>query len=497
MRETRSTRRALLSLMLLALGSCAEPGGGRGALVVSTLVDEDRWFLTTRPELVYGKHQRMATSLYDFYRGAVPIFVADWEAGQASRTAFPALVLPRSTGDAHPENFGLLLGSDGELTLEPNDFDSADRYPYLWDVRRLIVGLSIGVRESNEGAGPQFEALNAARRDIVRAALEAYLGAIERAASGLPRPIFDATALAGRSQLIDDLLRRGLRDRDRRDELDELTEMIGGVQVLRRGILDPEEPTAQLQEIPDEAFAELPRTLEEYRRGLPSPPPAEHLRVIDAARQLGSGVASWPRIRVLVLVRGPSDEPGDDLVLELKELRDSSAVVWQLPARYADDVGSRVMEGAHALWSRPETGPLWGTAHWLGWPVQIRLESEAEKTVRTGRFVDEEGTVESIRGLAEITGEILGWMHASPLVEELGESADPAGSIRDAVGAEREAWITEQLMFAESYADQVARDHLLFQEALAADPTLGFVRDERWDVVSPELERLFGHVEVE
>lgn len=52
-----------------------------------------------------------------------------------------------------------------------------------------------------------------------------------------------------------------------------------------------------------------------------APPPPSFFQIEDAARELGSGVASFPRVRVLVLVRGPTASPDDDVILpEIKEL---------------------------------------------------------------------------------------------------------------------------------------------------------------------------------
>lgn len=151
----------------------------------------DQSLIENRPRLVAGKYARMSTGVYDYYRGSVPVFEHDWrEASQGIARSDFALAAPLvlSTSDAHPENFGLLLGSDGRLALEPNDFDGADLVPYLWDLRRLAVGMLIGAQQSNPTDADARAAVRARQDDVVRAvARDTSMGSARKPGSASAR----------------------------------------------------------------------------------------------------------------------------------------------------------------------------------------------------------------------------------------------------------------------------------------------------------------------
>ncbi|MCA9603199.1 MAG: DUF2252 family protein, partial [Myxococcales bacterium] len=457
-------RRILVVASLLFASACAEPSADdRRTVIVQALVDADQSLVASRPGFVAGKHAAMARDLYAFYRATLPLYARDWRMGVApvlrSRFAVDSM-LPLTLGDAHPENFGLLLGGDGSLAFEPNDFDSADRYPYLWDVNRMLVGLALAVRASNV-EDPEARAVAvAAERTILRAAALAYADEITRIADGGARRRWMGSEGV---PALEDLFRRGERDRDARAELDELTVVDGeGRRTFVRGpAMDDAENVRG--PVPEFALDALPRALESYRRSLRDRPPAEYFDVLDAVRELGSGVASWPRLRVLVLVRGPSDEPEDDVVLELKELTDSPARGWIPPGVFFDELGDRVRIAAELLWTAPDAEPLWGVTSWLGFPVQVRRESEAEKTLRVRRLEDDAGTVEALKALAAVLGSVLAQLQANRTVGE--EWAAPVIARR--LRGQGVDFAEEQSDLAVEAADGVSIDWLFFRAAIA------------------------------
>src|SRR5262249_31231515 len=159
------------------------------ALLVATLTRADEPLLRSRPALVVGKYARMATSPFEFYRGSLALYARDLRDGSnpASRTRFaldaPA-TLPLALGDPHPENFGTLRAADGSLAVEPNDFASADRLPYLWDVRRLAAGMAVAARWSNADDSTARAAAAAEARAIAAAAAQGYAEGIRALADG-------------------------------------------------------------------------------------------------------------------------------------------------------------------------------------------------------------------------------------------------------------------------------------------------------------------------
>lgn len=482
--------RALAAALVAGSPSCAEPGDdARTSLVVSTLADADEASIATRPALVAGKYARMGRDLYAFYRGSLALFQHDLRAPgaplAASRFALERPLVP-SLGDPHPENFGVLWAADGTPALEPNDFDAADRAPYLRDVRRLVAGMAVAARVANAGDPGAQARSRAAARTIARATARAYADAIVAASRGEPPPrIVDARG----SACLSDLFQRAAKDRQKGKDLAPggPTRLDGATRTLVRGAPDPSEPESAQGDLPAFAYAALPATLEAYRRTLVAPPDVAYFTVLDAARVFGSGVASWPKLRVIVLVRGPSDDPGDDVLLELKELTDSGNAGYLPPGVTYGDLETRILATTRAAWARPDADPGWGTARWLGIPVQIKSESEAFKTVRTSKLTGALGAPEELAKLGAVLATVLARVHATPS----GGEASGAGAIAALLGEELDGFADEQAGVAEAYAAQVSDDFQRFRGALfARGLLLGRVPDEAR--LAPDLAALLG-----
>lgn len=206
--------------------------------------------------------------------------------------------------------------------------------------------------------------------------------------------------------------------------------------------------------------------------------------MLDAAREFGSGVASWPRVRVLALLRGPSDAPDDDVIVEVKEQGDSVTPGSPPPGVYFDDVPSRVLAARGALWSRPDADPLWGASTWLGMPVQVRAETEASKTLRVARMTGDLGTPNALRALARALGAMLGRVHRRTL-----PSPAPQAAV---IGRDPAAFADEQAEVSVRYAARVFDDWERFARLVAArGPTLGFTASPD-DAPSSPAREVFG-----
>ncbi len=488
-------KRALGPLLCLSLIGCAEAeDDARTAIIVSSLARADEALIRARPALVAGKYARMAQEPYGYYRGSLAVYRSDWEAARFDVSASAYLTSssgegwpsPILLGDPHPENIGVLRARDMTFGLEPNDFDGADRSPpYLWDVRRLAAGMSLAARLSNSDDAAANAAAKAASRDVAAAVTEAYAAAIRAHAEGAPR----ARITSGDGNtILDDLFARSLEDTLSREELGASTVLDGGTRRLVRGALDPEEPTQTYQDLPPFVLDALPSTLEAYRLTLIDPPDPAFFTVLDAVREFGSGVASWPRIRIIALVRGPTDDPMDDVLLEIKELSDATLLPDYPPSFAFDTVGDRVLGTSRAVWAIPDAEPLWGVSTMVGLPCQVRVETEGQKTFRVQRLTGKRGTVAAITGAARVFGALLARAHASPLDE--GDA--PAAIISASIGDDVAGFVAEQAGVSDAYAAQVLDDHARFVKALSAiGPRLGVPFDEA-DRPPPDLEALFG-----
>ncbi|MEZ4439818.1 MAG: DUF2252 family protein [Polyangiaceae bacterium] len=477
-------RAALLSLAFSACGGGVDP---REITVANTIVDADLPVLRTRPQLVVGKYARMAGDVYSFFRGTFPLFMRDAHDTRfdLARSAFEVDgAFPFGLGDAHPENFGILVASDESFAIEPNDFDGADRYPYLWDIRRLVTGMVVATRLSNADDPPARDAAVAAQGAIARAVGAGYAAELVRLADGgAPMRFEDGAG----NPFAEDLFRRGRRDWEGRDELAELTVLEDGRRRLLRGGIDPEDPSNVYLDLPPFVLEALPDVVSAYRTSLLEPPEAGFFEILDAARELGSGVASYPRVRIILLVRGETSAPEDDVILELKELIDSGAEGYVPPGVSFDSVPERVIGTSRRLWFRPDAEPLWGVSDLFGLPVQLKRESEAFKTVRTRRFEEEEGTPEAIEGFAGQLGALVARLHVA-------SGPELTSAIAAVIRGNEEAFAEEQATVGLAYADQVFADHQHFLAALERlGPLLGLpLEPTRADRPTPEMEALFG-----
>lgn len=494
-----AARRARIppSLGLAVLSALAAGCGGgiddaRTAEIASVMARADMPLLRTRPAHVAGKYALMASDPYSFFRGTVPLYLHDFrndrdEIGTSAFAADTPVVL--SLGDAHIENFGVLIAAGGSLGLEPNDFDGADRTVYLWDVRRLAVTMALAARLSNSDDPAARDAAVEIAPDLAFAAARSYAEAIRAYADGAPRSRVDDP---GDSPILVDAFERSIEDAAARAELDELTVLDGGARRLRRGNIDPDEPYNVLRDLPASFLGALPQTIEAYRGTLVDPPPPDFFTVLDAARELGSGVASYPRVRALVLVRGPTGAPEDDVILELKELPDSTVPLHPPPEVFHDSVQGRVLATSRAAWATATASPLWGTSEIAGLPVQIRLESEGQKTLRVARLEGDRGTPEALTDIAIRLGALLARVHASPAFEG---AEPPAAAIAAVIGDDPDAFGADHAAVADRAAAGVLDDFERFGRAIEQlGPTLGVPFDPA-DAPSADLAALYDGIE--
>lgn len=475
--------------LLPLLASCAPVDDGRKAEIASTIARADEPLIRGRAPLVAGKYARMAESPFDFYRGTVPLSLHDFRANNfgfgASRFALTGPLVP-ALGDPHPENFGTLIAADGTLALEPNDLDGIDFGPYLWDVRRLAAGVALAARVSNPDDLAAQKVTASSSRSIAKAAAEGYAEAIAALAAGGPRTRVDA---ANGDVILDDLFQRSEKDLADRSELTELTRLTGQTRKLRRGVLDPAEPSAMYLDVPTKAYEALPESIHRYRETLISPPAPAYFTLLDAARELASGVASFPRVRVILLVRGPTDDPKDDVILELKELADSGLSGFYPPGVYFNDNAERVRVASRLAWARPDAEPLWGTTSWMGFPCQIKRESDGQKTIRTSRMKAEQGTPAALLSLARRLGGVVARAHAAPHAN----AEWPIPAIAQVIATDPVGFANEQADIADRYAAQVLVDWALFGAVLEElGPRLGIPVDST-DTPPPDLAALYAN----
>ena len=452
--------RGLVVCVALAC-ACADGREARDAVVVNAIVDVELPILRTRPVLAADKLAAMAADPIDFHRGSIALWARDWRSGRrgaaASSFGVGGRVLAVGLGDPHPGNFGVLRASDGTLALEPNDLDAADRVPALWDLRRFTVGLVLWARAGGLD--------DAAARDVVWQAVFAYADGGGARVTGGEDPILD--------ELFDD----AAKDWEAHEELETLTTVDEdtGERRFVRGVPDPDAPGDGLADLVPTARGALPAALDAYRTTLLAPVAPETFAVLDAVRIFGRGVASRARVRLLVLVRGASDAPDDDVILELKEVGAGGAATTIVPPGVSsDDEAVRIVAAARRLWARADGEPRLGSTHLLGLPVLVRQEARGNKGLGPSRLldVDEAERAGALTQLARVLARIVARAH----------DGDPAALVVDGDDARR-AFADEEADLALVLADGVDADRQALADALAElGPTLGIAPSPPGDV---------------
>jgi hypothetical protein len=259
------------------------------------------------PGLVPLRHQRMALSPWNYYRGAAAVMAGDL-GGQPDSGLTVQLC-----GDAHVLNFGLWATPERNLGFDLRDFDETLPGPFEWDVKRFAASLVVAARE-----GRVKRARAAA---AVAAGVEAYARRMRRYATMPELDIWydrvHADDLMGyfepadRGRLSVHIERKRKR-RTSRGAFAKLTEMADGRPritedpPLRAALGDDEQDY-----LVDHLLAEYRLTLQEDRRTL-----FDRFTVTDVVRQV-VGVGSVGMRVYLVLLEGRTGL--DPLFLQVKQ----------------------------------------------------------------------------------------------------------------------------------------------------------------------------------
>ena len=457
-----------VALALAAPGCSGEAVEPRCAWLQSTLVADNLILMRRDSDLVAGKFVKMASGLFPYMRGTAKQYLRDAteSAVVPSETAFGSAGAARVllVGDPHPENVGAFLTSDGEMTLEFNDFDGAVYGPFHLDLRRLAIGFyALGV-----AANLEPETLAAMVHEVSR-------GYADEIAAPDGEAI-QIRAGAGFGEVIDDLLQKARIAGDTEEPLMDYTRIEDDRREMFFGdVGTPEDAFVTDRVVPlrgDEVdlVSALVRRLDERRGG-------EATRVKGMSRRLGAGVTSYPLLRYYVLVDGSADGVADDYLLELREVQDPF-LVNQLP-RYATlpfaSNGERVVFAQQAIHEASDHDPHLGWAGLGALSVRVRWHTGYQRALDAARIVDkiaeETWDGQDVAELAYWAGRLLARGHAQALTE----TGSPAGAvIREAVDGDWDGLIAETDAYALAYGGQLRLDYELFLQMLESDgPLLG------------------------
>jgi uncharacterized protein (DUF2252 family) len=387
------------------------------------------------PELAPLRHQRMARSPWNFYRGAAAVMAADL----ASRPHSGLEV--QLCGDAHVLNFGLWATPERNLNFDLRDFDETLPGPFEWDVARLAASLVVAAGENG---------LKAARAEAaVRAAVDAYRGRMRRYSRMHELDIwYDGTEVArfvdyferadrGRVKVY---IEKRKDKRTSRGAFSKLTTMAHGRPrittdpPLRVCLSDDEQ-----DEIVDVLLAGYRLTLQEDRRTL-----FDRFTEADTVRQV-VGVGSVGMLVYLVLLEGRSG--ADPLFLQCKQAAPSVYEAHLRPAVH-DNHGERVVAGKRMVQSATDLFVGWGA---LGGRDFYVRQYRDMKLIPTTEMI-----APRLARFAAACGSTLARAHA--------RSGDPTAI--DAYMGKGEVFTKAMVAFARAYAEQNERDHARLVDAI-------------------------------
>ena len=405
-------------------------GHDRRIHVRQTLREDHRSRIDRHSEEAAAKFEKLAGSLYSFFRGTALLFYRDL-AGED-----PWMPTVLALGDVHPENFGVMPNANNVPIFGVNDFDEAYYAPFTWDLKRGAVGFMLAAEEEG-GAGRKRQ------RKVVRRFVRGYIDGMERFAREGSEESHQLR-IDNSPELIRDLIEDSLEDRAEwlaDDYLDE----------FKRGFRADDElvPVSNRRQ----EFQDL---IERYvqENGITVPERAGQLRVKDVARRLGQGTASLGLTRYYVLIEGPNADGTDDLVLEFKQARRSALSGLVPPSGFGrDGEGGRI---AHAQAVQLVRGDVF----YGGIEFEGRSYMGRERAPFRDDIDLDDLSKKQWKRYAEICGATLAHAHAlSDEVGDVGRDIEP--EILASVG-DRRLFVDDIVRFADEAADRVRRDHQSF-----------------------------------
>ena len=408
--------------------------GDRGHDALETILAQS---LIRVPELVPLRHQRMAVSAWNYYRGAAAVMAADL-ACQADSGLMVQLC-----GDAHVLNFGLWATPERNLAFDLRDFDETLPGPFEWDVKRFAASLVVAARENRvkpaKAAAAVTAGLEAYRRRMRRYAampeLDIWYDAIH--ADSLIN-YFEA-ADRGRVSIH---IEKKRKRRTSRGAFAKLTTMAHG-----RPRITPDPPLRvtisddEQADLVDHLLAGYRLTLPEDRRSL-----FDRFTEADVVRQV-VGVGSVGMTVYLVLFEGRTG--ADPLFLQVKQAGPSVYEAHTQPSRH-NNHGERVISGKRLVQTATDIFVGWGSLH--GRDYYVRQFRDMKIIPSTDLLAPR------LSEFATACGETLARAHA--------RTGDPVAI--DAYMGKGPKFTAAIGRFARRYADQNERDHAQLVRAIAA-----------------------------
>lgn len=333
----------------------------RPGWVVSEIYAYNHPYAATAGGELETKMATMALSAYGFYRGTDHLFFRDMTTMPASAYATSQTGYAWIGGDTHLGNFDASRDSGGKAVFAVSDFDEGQLGQYVWDLRRLAVGMVLAGRENG-----------LADADI-RTAIETMVGAYADKMSdfkGSGAELSFQLTPGNTTGVVDDTIVEA-DGKTRSALLSKYTRLIGSVRSFQ--------DLSNLAPVPTTTYSAIVGAMGGYVNSIAASKryAASYYAVKDIRQKLGSGVGSLGKPRYYVLVQGPSTATTDDVILEMKQASTSVVAIangGRLPvSSYAAHEGARVAKTAKA--QRINADALIGHASVDGRPYYVHEKS--------------------------------------------------------------------------------------------------------------------------
>ncbi|MCB9796440.1 MAG: DUF2252 family protein [Alphaproteobacteria bacterium] len=503
--------RALTLSALAAIASltaaCADVDAedARQAWLVEALLQDNLTWLSREPELLERKYATMAADPYDYMRGTAGVFFQDISRPGTERSATtfvrsPTVAEVLLVGDPHPENLGTFRPGPGPgPTLEDppetwaegvyvdfNDLDGSHFGPYLLDLRRAAVGLTV-LALPLEGceADCADRVVDALARAYVQETLTpgsvdvfaeaaAYRERLDADDSGDTADTAEPFTSGGDAILrwiLDEAIEEGPERKKlhRYAEADEDGELV----LLSDEALD--EDGGGMLALTREEAAQVERLAAAYAARAP-----EAFRLRGAVRRYGSGVASQPAVRYVWLWDRGEAGPADDQLMVVREVVDPSPIPGIRPSipGLFDSQAQRIEGAPLALWARPDAdfasrgltdeATTFKAVSWTSW-FQGFDHADIADDWADGDYVEAD-----LIGLARVIGAALAGAHGRA---PTASGADALPALQAELLGEEDPFADELVMTARADAARCLADQALFLDALDdLGPLLGAER---------------------
>ena len=405
------------------------------------------------PDLIPIRYGRMLQSPLAFYRGGAFLMAADLAAGP--RTG----LYTQLCGDAHLSNFGVFAAPDRRLVFSINDFDETLPGPFEWDVKRLAASFAVAGREFGYDEGVRRAMVMDTVREYRRAMasfatmrnLDVWYTRLDLSGGivGVGSPV--ATKKVRQ-------LQRKITPAHTKDAMRALVKLCTVVDGELRLIERPPIVTPIEHVMPGDEKEHFEQTIRNmiatYSRSLPRDRRTllESYRYVHAARKV-VGVGSVGTRAWIVLLLG--NDESDPLFLQFKEAQPSVLEPF-LGTSAFEQHGQRVVEGQRMMQAASDI--------MLGWERVETIDGET-KDFYIRQLWDAKASAEielmSAAGLRAY-GMACGWT----LARAHARSGDRV-AIAAYLGSS-DVFDRAMAAFAETYADQNARDYSALRDAVAS-----------------------------